>query len=159
RMRSAFNKDDASLNVRMKNQKLLLEIMDDLPFGAGIGMGGGKAKDYAPDALISQIPTDSWYVQLWVETGVVGFALYFFIQIFIIFYGVYIIIYKLKTKIIKGYMTAIVSALLGMLVAAYGNEIWGQLPNIFILTVCQAFLFTSPKYDRELIEKEVCKAK
>lgn len=64
---------------------------------------------------------------------------------------------KLHTKIMKGYISAIVGALSGMLVAAYGNEIWGQLPNVFILTVCQAFIFISPKYDRELIEEERCK--
>lgn len=154
RTRSALNKEDASLLVRQENQRKLKEIMTDLPFGTGIGMGGGKAKVFAPDAPISQIPTDSWFVLLWVETGIVGLILNLAIQLSIMIYGAYLVFFKLRNPVVKGCITSLVCALSGAIVASYGNEIWGQLPNIFIFTACQAFIILSPQYDKELTTKE-----
>ena len=76
RARSAFNTNDPSFQVRLANQAKLRELMADKPFGAGLGHGGGKAKTFAPNAALSQIPTDSWFVMVWVETGVVGILLH-----------------------------------------------------------------------------------
>lgn len=76
RARSAFNLQDKSFVLRMENQAKLRTIMRDKPFGAGLGHGGGKALAYAPEAETSQIPTDSWFVMVWVETGIVGLLLH-----------------------------------------------------------------------------------
>ena len=84
RARSAFNTEDASFQVRLDNQARLRELMRGKPFGAGLGHGGGKAKVFAPDAPLSQIPTDSWFVMIWVETGIVGLLLHVGILLYVL---------------------------------------------------------------------------
>lgn len=152
RMRTAFDTEDASFMVRKNNQAQLWDLMKEKPFGTGIGMGGVKAKEFAPNDPIPKIATDSWYVLIWVETGIVGILLYLTIQITLLIYNLRTIL-RLKDPSVRGCMIAVFAALFGMMVAAYGNEIWGQLPNIFIFTVCQVFLIISPKLDREVTEK------
>ena len=87
RARSAFNTQDASFQVRLENQARLRELMRGKPFGAGLGHGGGKAKVFAPDAPLSQVPTDSWFVMIWVETGIVGLLLHIGILLAVLFYS------------------------------------------------------------------------
>lgn len=154
RMRSAFNTEDASFQVRMTNQAKMKTYMSDKPFGVGLGLGGGKAKRYAPDAYMSQIATDSWFVMIWVETGIIGLILHLVILIFIIIYGTYISIFQLKNKELKGIHNALVSGVFGMMVASYANEIFGQFPNGFIIYACQAFIFLSLSYDNELTNQQ-----
>jgi len=150
RMRSAFNSEDASFQVRLSNQAKIKTYMADKPFGVGIGLGGGKAKRYAPNAFMSQIPTDSWFVMIWVETGIVGLLIHLSIQLFIVVYGAYICMFKIKNKELKGITSALIAGIFGMLVSSYGNEIFTQLPNGIVICMCQAFIFIALKYDKEL---------
>ena len=154
RMRSAFNTEDASFQVRMVNQAKMRTYMSDKPFGVGLGLGGGKAKRFAPDAYMSQIPTDSWFVMIWVETGIIGLLLHLAILIFTIIYGTYISLFQLKNKELKGIHNALISGVFGMMVASYGNEIFGQFPNSFIIYACLAFIFLSLSYDNELTKQQ-----
>lgn len=153
RMRSAFDTEDASLNVRLNNQKRIAEYIKDKPFGSGLGMGGGKAKAYAPTAYLSQIPTDSWFVMIWVETGIIGLVLHLGILFYILFMGCYLVLFKLKDKRLRGLICAVIAGIFGVMVSAYGNEILGQLPTGIIIYMCAAFIFLSPRYDRELLER------
>jgi len=150
RMRTLFNKDDASLMVRVDNQKLLKTYMWNKPFGVGIAMSRGGAKNYKPDPVFSRIPSDSWYVRVWVETGIVGLVLHLFILFYVIIYGVYLVWVRLENEQLKGLVTALICGLLGVYVAAYSLEIIGQFPNAFIIYMCMTFIFLSPMYDAEL---------
>ena len=58
-MRTAFNPNDPSLQVRIENQKKLSVYLATRPFGGGIGLAGVKAKAYLPNAFLSNIATDS----------------------------------------------------------------------------------------------------
>lgn len=153
RMRSAFNFEDKSFRVRVENQKLMRTYMADRPFGAGLGHGGGKAKEYAPDAYLSQIPTDSWFVMVWVESGVVGLILHVCILLSILGYGCYIVWFKLRDPQLRGLTAALCAGVFGTMVAAYGNEILGQFPNGVILYMSQAFIFLAPRFDLELARR------
>lgn len=155
RMRSAFDTEDASLNVRLDNQRLIREYLADKPFGTGLGMGGGKAKEFAPDAYLSQIPTDSWYVMIGTETGIVGLVLYLGILLYILLTGCYWVLFKIKDKQLRGFMAAILAGIFGMMVSSYGNEIFGQLPSGIIIYMCQAFVFLSLRYDKEITENRL----
>ncbi len=152
RMRSTFNRDDASLNVRLDNQKLLWDYMKDKPFGSGLGMGGGKAKAYAPNAFLSQIPTDSWYVLIWTETGIIGLAMHLMILFYALLKGCYLSLFRLKDPELRGIVAALTAGIFGIMVSAYGNEILGQLPTGIIIYMSMAFIFMSPIYDKEIAE-------
>lgn len=150
RMRSAFNTEDASLLVRQENQRKLATYMASKPFGGGIGMSRSENVSYKADSYISAIPTDGWYVLIWIETGIVGLVMYVGMLVFIFLYGMYIVLFKLKNHELKGITAAFVAAIGGVFVSSYSIEIMGQFPNSFIIFICMTFIFLSPKYDKEL---------
>lgn len=77
RMRTAFSPSkDASLNVRKENQRKLGEYLKYRPFGEGLGLSGDGLGVKVSKRFTTSIPTDSWYVKIWVETGVIGLVLY-----------------------------------------------------------------------------------
>lgn len=152
RARSAFNTQDASFRVRLENQAKLRELMRDKPFGAGLGHGGGKAKTFAPDAPLSQIPTDSWYVMVWVETGVVGILLHIGILLYVLGWGAYQVVFRLRNVQLRGLTAALICGISGIVVMAYGNEVLGQIPTGVILYMGMGFIFLAPRFDRELAQ-------
>ena len=149
RMRSAFNKNDPSLVVRLENQKKLRAYMSGKPFGVGVGLGGVKARRYAPYAFASNVPTDSWFVMIWVETGIIGLLLHIGILLYILIYGSYLALFVLKDEELKGYIIALLCGIFGIYVTSYGNEVLGQFPTAIILYMSMAFVFISPTFDSE----------
>ena len=152
RARSAFDLNDASFQVRLKNQELMRAYMKDKPFGVGIGLGGGKAKTYAPNAYLSQIPTDSWFVMIWVETGIVGLIVHLGVLFYILGYGCYQVMFRLRDKQLRGLTAGLTAGVFGIAVCSYSNEIFGQFPTGIIMYMSQAFIFLAPRFDRELAE-------
>ncbi|MGL5690441.1 MAG: O-antigen ligase family protein [Bacteroidales bacterium] len=153
RMRSAFHpENDPSYLVRLANQQKMKVYMADRYFGVGIGLGGGKAKRYAPNAYMSQIATDSWFVMIWVETGIVGLLLHILTLLMILAGGAYILLFKIRDDDLRTYLIAFYAGLTGMIAASYANEIFGQLPNGFTIFTGMAFVYLGPYYDRELSE-------
>ena len=152
RMRTALDANDASLVVRKQNKALLRTYMMDKPFGVGLGLSGVKAARYAPGAYPSTIPTDSWFVMIWVETGIVGLVLNIIILLYIIFYAVYQTLFKIKNNMLKGINIALLGGVSGMIAASYANEILGQIPNCVFVFSSMALLFVIPKIDKQLVE-------
>lgn len=155
RMRSAFNTEDASFRIRIENQMKRKTYMLAKPFGVGLGMSKGRTTTFRPDPFLSTIPNDSWYVLIWVETGIVGLILHLLILLYIVFYGAYLVLFKLKNEQLKGMITAFICGLSGIYVASYSLEIIGQFPSGYIIYTCMAFIFLSPLYDKELEKKEL----
>ena len=55
------------------------------------------------------IPHDSWYVKIWVETGIVGLILYLGFLFISIAHGAWIIMFRIKNKELKGLLTGLVA--------------------------------------------------
>ncbi|WP_321437493.1 O-antigen ligase family protein [uncultured Bacteroides sp.] len=153
RMRSGLDTNDASLNVRLENQKKLKEYLKDLPFGAGIGFGNTPDIN-SPDYEFSGIPSDSWLVRVWIQTGVVGLSLYIILLSAGIISGGYIILFKIKDKELGGVLAALLAGVVGMTASASGNEILGQYPTCYLYFICFAIVFMGKYYDKELEEHE-----
>nr|WP_321378864.1 O-antigen ligase family protein [uncultured Bacteroides sp.] len=154
RMRTAFDQNDASLNVRLENQKKLREYMADVPFGTSIGFYGKSVNSAHPYYGISKIPSDSWYVRVWIQTGIVGLTLHIFLLSIVILIGGYIILFKIKNEELRGLLIAMLAGTFGILASSYGNELLGQFPNCFLFYTCQALVFMGKYYDKELEEHE-----
>ncbi len=151
RMRTAFNPgDDPSMQVRLDNQRKLKSYMASRPLGAGLGSTGKEAKKLAPNSAASQIPTDSWYVLIWVEQGIIGLYLHLAILLYIVFKSSYVIMFKLKDPWVKAQLSALVSGLFGILVASYANGVLGQMPTVIIAYCTMAFLFLGKSYEKEI---------
>ena len=153
RMRSAFNSNDPSLILRLENQQKLRTYMLDKPFGVGIGMSLARdIVDYKPDPFVSKIPSDSWYVRVWLEMGIVGLIIHIFNLFFIVSYGAYLVYFKIMNTELKGLITAFVCGLSGVYLAAYSLEIIGQFPTSFIMFICMTLIFRSKVLDNRLAD-------
>lgn len=149
RMRSALNPEDASLQVRLANQKKYKEYLKTRPFGGGIGTAGSWGIRFSPGTFLAETPTDSWYVKIWGETGVVGLSIHLTMLISIIFAGI-VIIWRLRDERLRIKIMALHSGYIGIAFASYGNPILGQIPTGIILYISWAFLFLSPYIDQQL---------
>jgi len=151
RMRSAFvPEDDASYMVRIQNQKLFAEYLKSRPFGVGVGHAGNRAKTYAQESFLSNIATDSWFVLIWAENGIVGLYLHLFILGYFVGKGSYIVMFELRDKVFRGKIMALLSGVFGVLTASYGNAVLGQFPTGIIIYSSMAFVFLSPYMEQKL---------
>lgn len=148
RMRTAFEPTkDASYNVRKENQQRLAAYLKHKPFGEGLGLSGGENKIHS-NRFTTSIPNDSWYVKLWVETGIVGAILYVGGLFIVIGRCSWLLMFKVKNKQIRKTLTPLVCGVFGLLVSAYGNPFWGQFPTAILAFTCLAIAINAPNYDR-----------
>ncbi|WP_321372790.1 O-antigen ligase family protein [uncultured Draconibacterium sp.] len=153
RMRTAFNPtEDASYQVRRANQRKLSAYMASRPFGGGIGSAGNWGLRFTPHTFLANTPTDSWYVMIWAEQGVIGLALHLFILLYILFKSMYLILFKVKDKEINAIMCALASGYFGIMVASYGNGVLGQMPTGIMIYSSMAFLFLGPKLEKDKLK-------
>ena len=153
RVRSAFNKEDASFKVRGVNKAKMIPLMRDKPFGIGLGLSGGRSKRFNVHEQLSELPPDSLLTMYWLETGIVGLSLYLSLLVIIFIRASYIAMFIVKNKQLKNILFAIIAGLIGVFVAAYANDIT-TYPNGILINILFVFLFIAPYYDKELIENE-----
>jgi len=152
RMRSAFNAtEDASFMLRQQNQEKMRTFMKTHPFGVGIG----KAKRAVPGDYMYQLPTDTTFVYIWVETGIVGLTFFIAMFLIILLRGSYLIWFKIKDRELKGLLSALLGGIAGMLVSSYGNEMLQQFPNGPTVYMCLAFVLLGPQFDKEISDNEI----
>ncbi len=155
RMRTAFNPlDDASLQVRLQNRALLKTYLASRPFGGGIGSAGDWGKRFSPQGFLANVATDSWYVQIWAEQGIIGLVLHFIIIGYIMIKASFLIMFRINNQELKLIMSALASGIVGMMAASYGNGVFGQMPSGIIIYISMALLFMSKDFDNELHIKE-----
>ena len=150
RMRTAFDKNDASLMVRQHNRAKLATYMKDKPFGEGLGLSGSEGEEYAPGRLTTSIPNDSWFVKIWVETGPIGVTIHVSLLLFFVGYGLYLILFKIKSKEVRTLLAAILCGEAGLIVSAWGNPVFLQYPNGILNYMIQAFVFMGLQFDKEM---------
>jgi len=144
RMRTAFNpQKDSSYLVRKANQERMKILLANKPFGYGIGLGG-KAEKYHPKELMPY-PPDSWMVNVWTDTGIVGLTIYILIHSFLFIYSSWVILFKIKDTRLKGLITAWLSVNFGYFVAAFANDVM-QYPNSIIVYTGFALCATAPYF-------------
>lgn len=148
RMRTALDPNEPSLVVRFNNQKLLKEYLADKPFGEGLGLSGVDAKNVS-DRFTTSIPTDSWYVKIWVETGIVGLCTYLAILAYIIIYGAYTIMFRIRDPEIQSVLTALLCGVFGIILSSYGNQVLGQFPVVLISFTSIALIFMGKYFDNQ----------
>jgi len=147
RLRTAVRpSQDRSFMVRLENQRKLKVYMADKPFGGGIGSAGNWGMRFSPNTFLAQTPTDSWYVRIWAEMGFVGLLLHLTI-LFYLLVRCCLIVWKLRDPLIRQIMIALTSGIFGVMVASYGNGIYGQMPTGMIIYLSYVFVFISPRLE------------
>ncbi len=141
RMRTAFQfKEDASFNLRKENQAKMKTFMRNYP----IGLGLGAAKNANEGDLLNGLPTDTSFVFVWVETGVIGLVLYVLIWIACLAICFYFVWFKLKDPMIRGFCSAAAAGIAGMMLAGYGNEVLHQFPTGETIYILMAIAMLCP---------------
>ncbi|MCU0345293.1 MAG: O-antigen ligase family protein [Saprospiraceae bacterium] len=152
RMRTAFDPNDASLLVRLKNQKTFGRYLASRPFGGGIGAAGFWGYRYAPHSLLGNTATDSYYVKIWAETGIIGLSLHLFMFGYFVGKGGYVV-YNIRDPALRFKAAGIFSAMCGVFMASYGNQVYSQMPTGIVLGVLIPLIFLAPKYDDQIDEE------
>ena len=153
RMRSAFNKDDASANVRDMNKETIKKYIKDAPWGIGLGMGYNVPANNKFNKLAT-IPPDSEYVYIWIRTGPVGMTV-FVITTFIMFAGAVLTIFtRLKSKSLMGIGAGFCCAFVSIQLGGYANQVLMQFPNNLIFYGGLAIVYILPSIEPEWIEYE-----
>lgn len=144
RLRTALDPNDASFQVRLENQRMLRTYLASRPLGGGIGAGGSWGQRFTPGSYLAEVPYDSWYVKVWVETGVIGLSLYIILILIILFYGYYYV-RKTRDPDVRMRVLALYAGYFGICIGSYGNQIYGQSPISTIIVFSLCFIFMAPK--------------
>lgn len=154
RMRSAFNKNDASANVRTIHQETMKKYMRDAPWGIGLGMGMDNVPANNKFRKMATIPPDSEYVFIWLRTGVVGITL-FLITTAIMFIGAcWIVFFQLKSSSLRGIGSGMCCAFVAIQLGGYGNQVLMQFPNCLVFYGGLSIVYILPLMEKDWIEWE-----
>ena len=129
RMRSAFNKNDASSSVRDINQATMRKYMVDAPWGIGLGMGHDNVPANNKYNLMANIAPDSEYVFIWLRTGKIGITIFIITTIIMLFGACNIVLFKLKSPSLIGIGGGLCSAFVAIQLGGYANQVLMQYPN------------------------------
>jgi hypothetical protein len=157
RMRSSMDPNDPSLQVRLNNQKKLSAYLASRPIGGGIGSAGSWGQRFSPGTLLADTPTDSWYVRIWAENGIIGLWLHIGVIVSFILTGV-VLIFRIKNDMmLRQIAMALFSGFVGIAVASYGNQVLGQAPTGIVSFMSLAFVWLIYRWDKTAKKKILIK--
>lgn len=146
RLRTALDPKEASLNVRIANQKIIGQYLASRPFGGGLGVIGTWGKEYNKDKYLSTVEPDSYWVKIWAMYGIVGFTIWFCMIMYILGQCCGII-WNIRNEGLRYKTIAMMSASAGIFFCSYGNEVMNAMPSSLVVSVCLAFIYLSPNFD------------
>lgn len=154
RMRTAFDRKDASANVRDVNKAAIAKYMKDAPWGIGIGMYEKDIPSWNKFKLLSEIPPDSEYVFIWVRTGIIGVSIFALCMIIILLGASYVVLFKLKNQSLIGIGAGMCAAFTAIQLGGYANQVIYQYPNGVTFYGGMAIVFLLPYLEPEWIKYE-----
>ena len=154
RMRSAFDKNDASSNQRTINQITMRKYMKEAPWGIGLGMYGEQVPANNKYRLMSTIAADSEYVFIWLRTGVIGITIFLITTALMLFGACWIVFFTLKSNSLRGIGAGLCCAFVSQQLGGYGNQILMQFPNCLVFYGGLSIVYILPHIEQEWIELE-----
>ena len=149
RMRSAFNKGDASANVRDKNKETMAKYLKDAPWGIGISIRSGDVPANNKHVVLSNIAPDSEYVYMWIHTGRIGVSVFAISMFLMLAGGCWIVLFRLKNKSLIGIGAGMCCAFAAMQLGAYLNQVLYQYPNGLIFFGGLAIVYVLPYIEKD----------
>ncbi|MCC6412865.1 MAG: O-antigen ligase family protein [Saprospiraceae bacterium] len=147
RIQSAFRpSQDASMKLRLANQRKIQPYIQSHPIGGGLGSCGIWGKRFNPDSELSDFPHDSSYVRMGVELGWIGLLLYTLLHYMVLRTGLYYY-FRCRDPIIKALYAGITTWCFMLAVACYAQEAILQQPMNIIYNIFLALLLTLKNFD------------
>ena len=159
RMRSAFNKDDASMAVREMNQQAMERYVNELPLGLGAGIRTGDIPPSNKNYYLSIVPPDSTWVYVNIRYGNLGKYIFLFSFFSICLYAGIICFFRIRDPELRGLLAGLTSGATAMVVAGYANHIQLQYPNCFIFFGQLVIVYLGPQMDARIAEEQLQKDK
>lgn len=154
RMRSAFDKNDASADVRKYNQQVMKKYLKDAPWGIGIAQGYGSVPANNKYNIMSNIPADSEYVYIWIRTGRIGITLFLICTAIMLGGGCWIVLFRLRSPSLRGIGAGMCCAFVAIQLGGYGNQVLMQFPNCLVFYGGLTIVFILPHIETEWEEYE-----
>ncbi len=154
RMRSAFDRKDASANVRDINKAAIKKYLRDAPWGLGIANTQANIPANNKYRKLSETPPDSEYVYIWMQTGIIGISVFVFCIILMFVGACCVVMFKLKSPSLVGIGGGMCSAFIAMQLGGYGNQVLFQYPNGVLFFGGLAIVYILPYLEPEWIKYE-----
>jgi hypothetical protein len=149
RMRSALDPNDPSLQVRLDNQKKFKVYLASRPIGGGIGSAGSWGQRFSPGTFLAETPTDSWFVKIWAENGIIGLYVHIGFLLTYMISGAAMIFKMKNDRLLRQIAMAFFSGFVGAVCASYGNQVLGQAPSDIVLFMGIGFVWLCYRWDKE----------
>lgn len=150
RTRTAFRPtEDASYNVRVENRKRFAHYLREKPFGIGLG---NHVVDTERLMILEEeyIPTDSFYVDIWVENGIIGLCIYLIFLGTIIMRCCYILFFKVHHQQLRKILIAMLAGIFGFWVNGYVGRAMGASPGSLLVPIFLSFVLNGPYIEKHM---------
>lgn len=156
RARTAFRPtEDASYIVRIENRKEIAAYLKKHPLGVGISENIPKLWRQGEKYVEGTLPPDSFFVSIWIQTGLIGLILYISIYIVVILRCCYIVMFKVHSKRLRQILAALTCATFGILVSGYTANSPGQPPTDFLIVAMIAFVMNGAYIDKQNFQQKI----
>jgi len=164
RMRSAFNKDDASANVRSINQAAMKKYLAEAPWGIGMGVGYKNVPANNKYTFMATVAPDSEYVFIWIHTGVIGITVFLVCTAIMLIGACWIVLFRLRSPSLRGIGAGFCCAMISQQFGGYGNQVLMQFPNCLLFYGGLTIVYVLPylegewtAYEEQLLTRQEAK--
>lgn len=154
RARTAFRPNqDASFNVRIENRKEIAKYLQNHPWGVGLNENIPKMWQKGDIYVEGTLPPDSYFVSIWIQTGLWGLILIVFINIMIISRCCYIVLFNVNNRELRQTLISFTCAIFGILISGYTGNSLGQPPTNFLIGAMIAFVMNGAYIDKQITQQ------
>ena len=154
RMRSAFDPNDASANVRKMNQTAMKRYMKEAPWGIGMHIGYSNVPDNNKYAYMSTVPPDSEYVFIWIHTGEIGITVFLITTAIMLLGACWTVLFRINSPSLRGIGAGMCCAFVSQQLGGYGNQVLMQFPNCLVFYGGLSIAYVLPHIEKEWVTYE-----
>lgn len=154
RMRSAFDRKDASAGARSVNQAAMKKYMKEAPWGIGLHIGYQNAPVNNKYTYMATVPPDSEYVFIWIHTGIIGITTFLICTGLMLVGACWIVLFRLKSQTLRGIGAGLCCAFISQQLGGYGNQVLMQFPNCLVFYGGLTIVYILPHIEKEWIDYE-----
>jgi len=154
RMRTVFDRNDASANARSINQQAMKKYLAEAPWGIGMAVGYKNVPANNKYTFMATVPPDSEYVFIWIHTGIIGITVFLICTFVMIFGACWITMFRIESPSLRGIGAGFCCAMISQQLGGYGNQVLMQFPNCLTFYGGLAIVYILPFIESEWNEYE-----
>ena len=149
RMRTVFDRSDASANARSINQEAMKKYLAEAPWGIGMAVGYKNVPANNKYTFMATVPPDSEYVFIWIHTGIIGITVFLICTAVMILGACWIVLFRIRSSSLRGIGAGFVCAMISQQLGGYGNQVLMQFPNCIVFYGGLTIVYILPYLENE----------